>query len=141
MSRADRNASRREALTQPLSASSGGSADRAMESALYQGSYTSAIARARRIILAAGMSWAKKHGRYEPFCNHQTWTPGVRVTRIGVSDAVSLSVVLRASGQEYGGDAERRERLEIEARALAILREAGLPFDHRGWLECAWGRS
>lgn len=96
---------------------------------LYAGEYQSAIARAKKVLLAAGFAWSTSTGRYHPFANTKVTTPGVRVTRIGCSDAVAVHAY--ASG--YG---ERESRRWTEALAIATLRDAGLPFDDRGWLEC-----
>lgn len=92
---------------------------------LYAGEYKSAIVRAKRILLAAGFAWSKTTGRYP---NHVT-TRGVRVTRVGCGDAISLHV----HNGTYGS---REERRDIHKRAIAALRAGGLPFDDRGWLEC-----
>ena len=97
----------------------------------YAGEHRSAIARAKRVLLAAGFSWSRTIGRYHPFANKQKTTPGVRVTRVGCSDTVAL----HASGG-YSSEAARLQRRGEEARALEVLRAAGLPFDSRGWLEC-----
>lgn len=95
----------------------------------YPGEYRSAIARARRILLKAGFSWSQTKGRYSPYGGTQYTTKGLRVTRVGCSDAVALHVW----GDNY---AKREERRELLAGALQVLREAGMPFDDRGWLEC-----
>lgn len=98
----------------------------------YSGTHRSAIARAKRILTGAGMRWSRTTGRYSPFGGTQKTTHGVRVTRIGCSACIALHVY-------DGGDVlwGREARREIHARALEILREGGLPFDDRGWLECA----
>lgn len=99
----------------------------------YKGEVKSAIARAKRVLLAAGFPWSKTTGRYHPFASTQKTTHGVKVTRVGCSNEVALHV--RWRDYESGTEA-RSERHLIEALAVATLREAGLPFDDRGWLKC-----
>lgn len=98
----------------------------------YAGEYRSAIARAKRILLAAGFQWSVTTGRYQPFANTQVTTRGVRVTRVGCSDTVALHIW----GDTLTSDAARQRRREMMASALETLRAAGMPFDDRGWLEC-----
>jgi hypothetical protein len=106
-------------------------AKQAPVSPTYPGSYQSALARSRRVLKVAGVPLAKKHGRYSPFGQTQTWEPGVRLSRVGLSSCISLTSVL--STYSSSTDEERRA---LERRALELLRADGLPFDHRGWLEC-----
>jgi hypothetical protein len=96
---------------------------------IYLGEHTSAIARAKKVLLAAGFPWSTKKGRYQPFFNTQVVTPGVTITRVGYSDTVAVHV-------REGRVLNREDRRWIEVLAIATLREAGLPFDDRGWLEC-----
>ncbi len=98
----------------------------------YAGEYTSAIARAKRVLLAAGFAWSRSTGQYHPFADTKITTAGVRVTRIGCSDTIAIHVY----DSNSMGEAARLARRELNARALAALRAAGLPFDDRGWLEC-----
>lgn len=93
----------------------------------YDGDHKSAIARAKRALLRAGIAWSRITGRYSPYGGNQTVTPGVKVTRVGYSRAVALQVV---------GLDGRVERQELEQRALAVLRADGLEFDARGFLYC-----
>jgi hypothetical protein len=95
---------------------------------VYAGNYRSAIARAKRILLAAGFDWSVTTGRYRAFGGpSQRTSAGVRVQRIGCSDSIAVHV--------YG--APRGDNRPTEERAVAALRAGGLPFDARGWLECA----
>lgn len=81
------------------------------------------------MLLAAGFPWSVTTGRYQPYCNTQRTTFGVRVTRIGISESVSVNV--------WGGEHHPRDTTRLmEALAIATLREAGMPFDDRGWLAC-----
>ncbi len=98
----------------------------------YQGDYKSAIARAKRILLAAGFPWSKTTGRYSPFADTKRTSHGVRVTRVGCSTTIALHAYL-------GRYAERGHTKLIEACAIATLREGGLPFDDRGFLDCTGG--
>lgn len=96
----------------------------------YLGEYRSAIARAKRALVAAGLPWSKTTGRYSPYFSQQRTTFGLRVTRIGCSDTIALNA--------YG---DRRISMlaaqqELQAKGLEVLRAAGLPFDDRGWLVC-----
>lgn len=95
----------------------------------YDGEYTSALARCRRVLKKAGLPLYKCEGRYEPFGAEQKRTPGVWVGRVGVSSSIAIHAWLG----RYPAEGAVRE---LEARALTVLREAGLPFDDRGWLEC-----
>lgn len=97
----------------------------------YKGEFTSAIARAKKILIAAGFPWSTTTGRYLPFAGTQTTTRGVRVARVGCSDTVAVHVY----GYTFTG-ANEAERKLVNALAIATLREAGLPFDDRGWLAC-----
>ncbi len=103
-----------------------------MQAHSYEGEYQSAIARAKRILLAAGFPWAVKRGRYTPFFNQQTVSRGVKVTRIGVSETIAL----HASGYWSAATGDRDTSRWVHALAVATLREAGMPFDDRGWLAC-----
>lgn len=94
----------------------------------YAGEYRSGIARAKKILLAAGFPWSKTTGRYAFFDSTQRTADGVRVTRVGCSNTIATYVI-----NKYGSWDESRL---IEMLAIATLREAGLPFDDRGWLEC-----
>lgn len=94
----------------------------------YAGNYRSAIARAKRILLAAGFEWSVTTGRYTGWGDPpQKTTAGVRVQRIGCSTSIAVRV--------HG--AARGDNKPTEARAIEALRAGGLPFDDRGWLECA----
>jgi len=99
----------------------------------YAGEFQSAIARAKRVLLAAGFAWSKTTGRYSAFGGTQKTTHGVRVTRLGCSDTVVLHVY---DSKYLSSDEARTRRIDLETRAIAALRAAGLPFDSRGWLEC-----
>lgn len=103
------------------------------ETPRYAGQYRSAIARAKRILLAAGFEWSRTIGRYSPFANTQRTTPGVTITRVGCSDTVAIHS--HVDGWEHS-EAARVAAREMTQRAIAVLRAAGLPFDDRGWLEC-----
>jgi len=98
----------------------------------YPGDYRSAIARAKKVLTKAGFPWSTTTGRYAPYGSEQVTTDGVRVSRVGVSETVALHV--HSAGWLSGG-AKEEYRL-INALAIATLREAGLPFDDRGWLAC-----
>lgn len=101
----------------------------------YPGTYQAAIARAKRVLIAAGFPWSKTSGRYSPFTNEQVTTLGMRVTRIGCSTSVSVSV---HGWSRLPFTSELKERMHFMQKwAVITLREAGLPFDDRGWLECA----
>jgi hypothetical protein len=107
---------------------------------LYRGSYKSALVRCRRALKAAGLQLSKKHGRYQPFCNTQTYTSGVNVCRVGVSSTIAVTVILTDSkGTPRHDSQEREERREMERRAIEVLRADGMPVDDRGWIECQWG--
>ena len=95
----------------------------------YQGEYRSAIAKAKRILLAAGFTLSKTTGRYHPFARTQKTTHGVKVTRIGCSETISMYMHM---GEHYDRDVMRSET----ALALKALRDGGMPFDDRGWLAC-----
>lgn len=98
----------------------------------YPGEYRSAIARAKKVLVAAGFPWSTITGRYTPFNNTQKVTAGVTVRRIGCSETVSLHTRDR---DLYTAEASEDRRL-MQALAIMTLREAGLPFDDRGWLAC-----
>lgn len=98
----------------------------------YTGDYRSAIARAKKVLVAAGFPWSVKKGRYTPYFNQQTVSKGVKVTRIGCSESIAIHV----SGYWTASEGDRSTNRWIEALAIATLREAGLPFDDRGWLAC-----
>ena len=87
----------------------------------YKGLYTSAIARAKRVLMAADIPWSTYTGRYP---NHSV-SPGIKVARVGCSDKVCIHACGRVPGPR-----------ELERQAVEVLRAAGLPFDDRGWLEC-----
>lgn len=99
----------------------------------YAGEYRSAIARAKRVLVKAGFAWSRILGRYP----NQKVIPGVVVHRVGVSDTVMLHI--RDVDHAYTAE-KRAARRELELRALKTLREAGLPFDDRGMLECGTRR-
>lgn len=105
----------------------------AMRNHTYPGEYRSAIARAKRVLLAAGLPWSVTTGRYHPFANEQKTTNGVRVTRIGCSSTISLHVW----GNHYSNPESRAADRALMQKALEVLRADGLPFDDRGWLECS----
>lgn len=90
-------------------------------------SYRSGIARAKKILIAAGFPWSVTSGRYSPFAQTQTTTRGVRVTRVGRSGTISVHVY-----REENRDTWRW----MNALAVATLQDAGMPFDERGWLTC-----
>lgn len=94
--------------------------------AAYAGTVPSAIARCKRILKAAGFPWWEVKGRYTPFDNQQIHTPGIRVRRVGYSTNVAVQV-----------NVERGDHGLVEALAVSTLRDAGLPFDDRGWLACS----
>lgn len=96
----------------------------------YAGAYQSAIARAKKILIAAGFPWSVTSGRYSPFFNEQTTSAGVRVTRMGCSETITIHV------HDPITPAVREDRRLINALAIATLRDAGMPFDDRGWLAC-----
>lgn len=98
----------------------------------YSGNFKSGIVRAKKALIAAGFPWSVTTGRYHPFANEQRTTSGVRVTRLGCSGTITISVY---DGNRMGSEA-RDTRRWVEALAIATLREAGMPFDDRGWLEC-----
>lgn len=98
---------------------------------VYQGSYKSLIARAKKVLTSAGIPWSRTTGRYHPFASTKRSTKGVRVVRIGAS----TTVMLVAGGFNWSRLDERREETALKARALEALRAAGLAFDGRGWLE------
>ena len=88
----------------------------------YKGDYKSAIARAKRILLAAGFVWSKTTGRYP---NSKT-SNGVCVVRIGHGlRLVFVFPIIQVPG----------ETRAATTRATEALRAGGLPFDDRGWLE------
>jgi len=97
---------------------------------VYPGTWKSGIARCKKVLLAAGFVWSTTTGRYTPFNNQQKTTRGVRVTRVGCSKTVAV----HARGYEFR---PRDDARWVEALAIATLREAGLPMDDRGWMECA----
>jgi hypothetical protein len=101
--------------------------------AIYPGSYKSAIARAKKVLLAAGFPWSVIKGRYSPYYNTQTVTSGIVVKRVGFSK--KISVHFRDSRAAYS-ESVFQEGLLIKALAIATLREAGLPFQDNGFLEC-----
>lgn len=101
-----------------------------MKSHSYKGEFNSAIARAKKILLAAGFPWSKTIGRYSAFSDTRYTTVGVKVARIGCSETIAI----HTHASRYGFDREGT-RL-IQACAIATLREAGMPFDDRGWLAC-----
>jgi hypothetical protein len=106
----------------------------------YRGSYTSALVRCRKVLAAAGVPLSKKSGRYSPFASTQKFTTGVTVHRLGVSDTVALHATVSNSRGEPLHDARSSaEARALEARALAVLRDAGLQFDDRLFLECVRG--
>lgn len=96
----------------------------------YPGQYLSAIARAKKVLLKAGFPWSKTVGRYSPF-GGQRVSRGVRVQRIGLSETVAVHVY----GYSYYRSEDEEGRL-VHALAIATLRDAGMPFDDRGWLAC-----
>ena len=99
----------------------------------YPGEFKSAIAKAKKILVAAGFPWSVTTGRYQPYFNEQVTTRGVRVSRVGCSESIALHVY----GYTHDISEERKqERRMMEALAIATLREAGMPFDDRGWLAC-----
>lgn len=90
----------------------------------YAGNYKSGIVRAKKILITAGFPWSKTTGRYHPFANTQTTSNGVRVTRVGCSGTIALHVRAIVDAKL------------IETLAIVALRDAGLNFDERGWLDC-----
>lgn len=91
--------------------------------------WKSGIAKAKRILVNAGFPWSVTTGRYSPFGGTQKTTPGIRVTRIGCSESISVSA--------WGMTRRNRDASNwMEALAIATLRQAGMPFDDRGWLAC-----
>ncbi len=105
--------------------------------AKYRGDYRSAIARSKKALIAAGFPWSVTTGRYTPYNNQQKTSHGVRVTRIGCSSTVAIHVY---DGNSISEPARERRRW-IEALAIQTMCEAGLPVDHRGWIDCAEVRS
>lgn len=104
-----------------------------MKAHTYAGTIKSAIARAKRILVGEGFPWSVTTGRYSPYFNEQKTTDGVKVTRVGYSDTIALSVRVQRIG--YSDEARAQVRL-IEGLAIGALREGGLPVDDRGWLIC-----
>ena len=100
---------------------------------VYLGEYRSAIARAKKLLIAAGLPWSTTTGRYTPFFNRQHTTYGLRITRVGVSDSIALHVW---GDNASISDEAKAKRKALQARALEVLRAGGLPFDDRGWLDC-----
>ncbi len=98
----------------------------------YAGEFQSAIARAKKVLLAAGFQWSVSGGRYQPYGSTKITSYGVRVTRVGCSDSITLHVYDSNSTSDQARDARRN----LRASALDALRAAGLPFDDRGFLEC-----
>lgn len=98
----------------------------------YAGEFQSAINRAKKTLINAGFSWSVTSGRYQPFFNEQTTSNGIRVTRIGCSETIAIHI---HDGNKMG-EAARDNRCMMEALAIACLRDAGMPFDDRGWLAC-----
>ena len=90
----------------------------------------SAIARSKRVLLAAGFPWSVITGRYSAYGNTQKVTTGIHVWRVGVSKTVSVNW----RGEIFSTDFDSRT-LRV-ALAVSALRDAGLPYDDRGWLEC-----
>lgn len=101
----------------------------------YNGSYKSALVRARRVLGKAGFPLSRTTGRYTPYNNEQVTTDGVSVTRLGLSSTITLHVTTWAS-RHIETAAQREERKLVLALAIQTLREAGLAFDERGWLDC-----
>lgn len=102
------------------------------EPGTYAGEYLSAIARAKKILTAAGFPWSRSTGRYSAFGGTKKTTDGVRVVRVGCSETVCLHVY-----QRYDYSPTHREEYRwIDALAIATLRDAGMSFDDRGWLAC-----
>lgn len=101
------------------------------------GEYRSAIARAKKVLLAAGFEWSRTTGRYSPYGGSQHTTMGAKVTRAGCSDFVSVSVhVNTAYGRDFSPAAKRAAHFEYQRSVIEALRAGGMPFDDRGWLEC-----
>lgn len=103
-----------------------------MQDHSYAGEFKSAINRAKKVLVAAGFPWSVTSGRYQPFFNEQKTSDGVRVTRVGCSETIAIHI---HDGNKMG-EAARADRRLMEALAIATLREAGMPFDDRGWLAC-----
>lgn len=99
----------------------------------YAGQFRSGIIRAKKILLAAGFPWSVTTGRYYPYGNEQRTSAGVRVQRIGCSSTISVNVY---DGVRHYGPSASEDRRWMLALAVQALRDAGLPFDDRGWLEC-----
>lgn len=98
----------------------------------YEGTYQSAIARAKKVLTAAGFPWSVTTGRYHPFASTKRSTDGVKVSRVGCSETIALHVRV----ERWAHVADFSGHHLIEGLAIATLREAGLPFDDRGWLAC-----
>lgn len=94
----------------------------------YPWEYKSAIAKAKRVLQAAGVPWSSVTGRYAPYGSTKHWTHGVRVSRIGCSETIALHT--------YPHSQPRDETRALKEQALTALRAAGMPFDDRGWLAC-----
>lgn len=84
----------------------------------YAGTCRSAIARAKRILVKAGIDWSSSG-----------YTPGVGVVRMGVCSKVLLHA--------HTGYLSAQERQDLQNRALATLRAAGMQFDDQYMLSCA----
>lgn len=105
-----------------------------MTSHRYAGLFRSGIVRAKKVLIAAGFPWSTTTGRYHPFANEQRTTNGVKVTRVGCSGTIAIHV--HSHAWTHGNTGAREDICWIQALAIATLREAGMPFDDRGWLEC-----
>lgn len=99
-----------------------------MSTDYYVGEVASALARCRRVLKRAGIPLYTISGRYRPLGPAQKQTPGVKVSRVGLGRNIALHAWL-------GSAAPIEKVKDLESRAIAVLREAGLPFDGRGWLE------
>lgn len=93
----------------------------------YEGSVKSALSRARKILRAAGFPMGKVVGRYHPFMRTQTIEEGITVHRVGCSRNVAVGA--------YTTSHMRHPR---EREAIETLRNAGMPFDEKGWLACSY---
>ena len=101
---------------------------------MYDGTYQSAIARAKRILLRSGFTWSVTTGRYAPYGNAQKTTKGIRVTRVGCSSTIAVD----ARGYYTGFAHELAEGRELKKKAIETLRAEGMAFDDRGWLDCKY---
>lgn len=98
---------------------------------IYPGQVSSALKRVRKILRDAGYSLGKVTGPYSPFGNTQTSHEGPNASRVGCSRWISLHWT-------HSSPYCRKKRSQWMPEILALLREAGLPFDDKGWLECKY---